>query len=196
MSIFGGRSVVLLTYAALTIHGIASGGSGFLLLFALQLDLLRLIVLYGTRPARVRRSGQPDTITVLVSSVPLIIINCMLANSLGEALGEYPDGDKFLVGAKKVWGTAMVVLTIGYVCAIALDRILFRKDAAFWEGVVSRMAIKTTVLGFLGYIGFGLLLWLGRENSHWVVPCLALARIALEFVLQPDQEPLASNAKH
>ncbi len=52
------------------------------------------------------------------------------------------------------------------------------------------MAIKGVLIALLGYVAFGLLYWLGEENSKWVIPCLALARIALEYVLKPDPEKL------
>ncbi len=189
MTILRGRSIVLLTYLALASHGIATGGSGFLLLFALQLDLVSLIVLYGSRPFRMRRHGQPSAITVLTASVPLIIINYMFAQALGSALGEYPrQGGNMFERPSAVWGDAMIALAIAYLVAIVMDRFLFTRDKVFWEELVSRMAMNGTVLVLMGYIGFGLLLWLGRENSEWLIPCLALARIALEYMLKPYPE--------
>lgn len=189
MTIFRGRSIVLLTYTALAVHGIATGGSGFLLLFALQLDLVSLIVLYGSRPFKMRHPGQPSSITILTASVPLIIINYMFAQAIGSALGEYPrEGGNMFQRPSAVWGDAMIVLAIAYLVAIALDRFLYRRDKLFWQELVGTMMRKGTVLVLMGYAGFGLLFWLGPEYSEWVIPCLALARIALEYVLKPDPE--------
>ena len=189
MELARGRSITLLTYLTLAAHGIATGGSGFLLLFALQLDLVSLIVLYGSRPLAMRRPGQPSSIEVLTGSVPLIIINYMFAQALGSALGEYPrEGGNMFERPSAVWGDAMIALTVAYLVAITIDRFLFRRDKLFWQELVGSMMLKGTVLVLMGYAGFGLLLWLGEENSDWVIPCLALARIALEYVLKPDPE--------
>lgn len=189
MTILRSRSIVLLSYVGLAVHGIAAGGSGFLLLFALQLDLLSMIVLYGSRPSRMRHAGQPSTITILTASVPLMIINYMFAQALGSALGEYPrEGGNMFERPSKVWGDAMLLLAVGYFVAVVLDRFLFARDAHFWDELASRLRTKGTVLVLMGYAGFGLLLWLGREHSEWVIPCLALARIALEYVLKPLHE--------
>lgn len=189
MNLVRGRSITLLTYLMLAAHGIATGGSGFLLLFAMQLDIVSLIVLYGSRPLAMRRAGQPSSIEILTGSVPLIIINYMFAQALGSALGEYPrDGGNMFERPFSVWGDAMIALTVVHLVAIAIDRILFRRDKLFWQELVGSMMLKGIMLMLMGYVGFGLLLWLGEENSEWVIPCLALARIALEYVLKPDPE--------
>lgn len=189
VNLIRGRNITLMSYLALAAHGIATGGSGFLFLFALQLDLVSMIVLYSSRPLAMRRHGQPSAITVLTASVPLIIINYMFAQALGSALGEYPrKGGNMLERPSAVWGDAMIALAIAYLVAIALDRFLFRRDKLFWQELVGSMMRKGTVLMLMGYVGFGLLLWLGEENSEWMIPCLALARIALEYVLKPDLE--------
>lgn len=189
MNLVRGRSITLLTYLMLAAHGIATGGSGFLLLFAMQLDIVSLIVLYGSRPLAMRRAGQPSSIEILTGSVPLIIINYMFAQALGSALGEYPhDGGNMFERPSAVWGDAMIALAIVHLVAIAIDRILFRRDKLFWQELVGSMILKGSMLMLMGYVGFGLLLWLGEENSEWVIPCLALARIALEYVLKPDPE--------
>lgn len=193
MPIFRSRTIVLMTYAALSAHGFASGGSGFLLLFALQLDMLGLLVLYGTRPSFARRSSQPSILTLLFSSVPVLIINAMLAIALGSALGEYPkDGPgPGIKRATVAWGDVMVAMTIASFVGLVLDRINYRRHKAFWETLDSRMALTVTLLGLLGYIGFGLLLWLGRHNGQWVILCLALARLVLELVLRSHPEDVA-----
>lgn len=189
MNLVRGRSITWLTYLMLAAHGIATGGSGFLLLFAMQLDIVSLIVLYGSRPLAMRRAGQPSSIEILTGSVPLIIINYMFAQALGSALGEYPhDGGNMFERPSAVWGDAMIALAIVHLVAIAIDRILFRRDKLFWQELVGSMILKGSMLMLMGYVGFGLLLWLGEENSEWVIPCLALARIALEYVLKPDPE--------
>lgn len=191
MNLVRGRSITLLTYLMLAAHGIATGGSGFLLLFAMQLDIVSLIVLYGSRPLAMRRAGQPSSIEILTGSVPLIIINYMFAQALGSALGEYPrDGGNMFERPSAVWGDAMIALSVVHLVAIAIDRILFRRDKLFWQELVGSMMLKGIMLMLMGYVGFGLLLWLGEENSEWVIPCLALARIALEYVLKPDPEKL------